>query len=238
MAYTAKDFINNFASRLGDSGKHVWDFYHLPKGTAWCAAEISYTFNKIGAKSKWYGGNPVFYVPYAQQWMAKNYKLIYSGPNKTGNLASVKAGDIVIFSWTQWSRDHIGAVYKDGYSNEEIRTIEGNTSGSKVDTRTREKKYIHSVYRPNWSNNTKTSKYMGILPSLPQRGWIQRGDSGQDVVYLQMFLNWALDFNLALDGECGPKTTRAIFIFQSTYGLNQDGGFGKECLAKAKSIRR
>lgn len=237
MAYTANAFISNMSSRLGKGGAHVWNFYKLPRGTAWCAGEISYTFRQIGAKSKWYGGNPVFYVPYAQEWMAKHWKTVYSGPKDIGYIELAEKGDIIIFSWTKWSRDHIGAIYTADKSGKTVRTIEGNTSGSKVDTRTREKRYIHSIYRPDWSTG-KTSKYAGQLPKLPARGWFQRGDRGQDVVKLQAFLNWAVDYNLDLDGILGAKTSRAILAYQGEYGLAMDGGFGKDCLSKAKEIRK
>ena len=147
MRFTKKNYIDNIESRKGWSGRHVWDFYGLKAGTAWCAGEISYTFNKIGRKGKFYGGKPVFYVPYAQQWMAKNYKTVYDYRGK-GSLKKARKGDIVIFMWTRGSRDHIGAVRKDSTSSECLYTVEGNTSGGIVDNRIRGKQYIYAVYRP------------------------------------------------------------------------------------------
>lgn len=237
MAFTAEDFIANISSRYKQNGSHVWNYYGLARGTAWCVGEISYTFDKIGAKSKWCGGKPVFYVPTAQIWMDKNWNCIFHNVRHTGSLKNVRPGDIVVFSWNMPSRDHFGAVLKNGYSEKEIKTIEGNTSGGIVDRKTRSKKYIHSVYRPTWGSY-KGKKYTGVFPVLPERGWFQRGDEGQQVKYLQMLLNWALDYNLDTDGELGPKTARAIMDFEQVYGLKIDAGFGKKCLAKAKSIKK
>ena len=236
MAFTANAFIANFESRLNWTGSHAWSHYRLARGTAWCAAEISYTFEMIGAKAKWYGGKPVFYVPYAQQWMAKNWKTVYDYRGK-GSLKDAKKGDIVIFMWTRGSRDHIGAVYSDAKSGSQIRTIEGNTSGGKVDKRTRAKANIYAIYRPPWTTG-KEEKYKGTFPTLPERGWFQRGDEGEQARHLQRLLNWATDYGLTVDGELGPKTVRAILAFQGQNGLKQDGGFGKECLKMAKKIKR
>lgn len=147
MRFTADNFIRNMSSRLGWSGQHVWNYYGLRSGTAWCAGEISYTFAKIGHKGMWYGGKPVFYVPYAQEWMAKNYKTIYDYRGK-GSLSNARKGDIVIFMWSRGSRDHIGAVRKTTGSSSTLMTIEGNTNGGVVANRTRAKANIYAVYRP------------------------------------------------------------------------------------------
>lgn len=165
MAFTAQDFVANMESRLGQGGKHVWDFYGLASGTSWCVGEVSFTFNKIGAKAKWYGGKPVFYVPYAQVWMAKNWKCIYDY-RSGGSLKNAKKGDIVICMWSRGSRDHIGAVRSDSTSASQILTIEGNTSGSKVAKRTRDKENVFAIYRPPWvTHNTPKSSQTATKPS-------------------------------------------------------------------------
>lgn len=237
--FTADAYIGNMASRLGEGGTHVWSFYGLAKGTPWCAAEISYTFNRIGAKSKWYGGKPVFYVPYAQEWMAKHYKTIYDYRGN-GDLKNVKKGDIIIFMWSRGSRDHIGACRKTTGSAKTISTIEGNTSGGKVATRERAKANIYAVYRPPWADGpAPTPKpYTGTFPTLPKRGWFQKGDKGAQVSNLQRLLNWANDADLIVDGELGPATVREIDAFERENGLTVDHGFGKLCLKKAKKLKR
>lgn len=152
MAFTAQDFVANMESRLGEGGEHVWDFYKLATGTLWCAAEISFTFKEIGAKRKWYGGKPVFYVPYAQEWMAKHWKCVYDYRHG-GSLKDAQKGDIVIFMWKKGHRDHIGAVRVDCDSASQLLTIEGNTSGSKVAKRIRVKANVYAIYRPPYDGS-------------------------------------------------------------------------------------
>lgn len=156
MAFTADAIIANIESRLGDSGQHVWSFYKLAKGAPWCVGEVSYTFNKTGNAARWYGGKPVFYVPYAQEWMAKHYDTVYDY-RSGGDLSKVKKGDVVVFMWTKGSRDHIGFARAAGETGK-LDTIEGNTSGGIVAKRTREKKYIFAVYRPPYQKTTAAEK--------------------------------------------------------------------------------
>lgn len=156
MAFTADAIIANIESRLGDSGKHCWDFYKLAKGTYWCAAEVCYTFNKTGNKKKIFDGKLVTWVPTAQEWCAKNYTTVYDY-RKGGDLTKVRKGDIIIFMWTRGSRDHIGFARATG-SKGSLKTIEGNTSGGKVAERTREKEYIYAVYRPPYETTTTSEK--------------------------------------------------------------------------------
>lgn len=86
--------------------------------------------------------------------------------------------------------------------------------------------------------NTKTTtkkKYTGTYPRLPLRGYFKNGDKGSQVKRLQSFLNWAVGSKLEVDGIIGTKTISAVKTFQKKVGLQQDGLFGKNSLAKAKS---
>ena len=239
MAFTADAIIANIESRLGDGGGHVWNFYKMAYGAPWCSGEVSYTFNKTGNKARWYGGKPVFYVPYAQEWMAKHWETVYDY-RKGGDLSKVKKGDVIVFMWKRGSRDHIGFSRAAGTSAN-LYTIEGNTSGGKVAKRTRAKKYILAVYRPPYqSPATPDAKYSGKLPTLPKRGFFKVGDKGEQVKLLQKFLIWA-GFSVGrsgADGDFGNATKSAVREFQSLYGLSVDGGWGKECQAQAKTMCR
>lgn len=84
----------------------------------------------------------------------------------------------------------------------------------------------------------KPSKYKGTFPVLPKRGWFAKGDKGTDVKRLQALLNWLNDGNIAVDGEVGAKTIAAVKQFQRAYKLKVDGEFGKDSLAKAKTIAK
>ena len=80
--------------------------------------------------------------------------------------------------------------------------------------------------------------YSGTFPTLPSRGYFKNGDKGTQVKNLQMFLNWCLGNCLAVDGIIGGNTTAAVKVFQRHYGLAVDGLFGKDSLAKAKTIKK
>ncbi len=78
--------------------------------------------------------------------------------------------------------------------------------------------------------------YLGTFPSLPNKGYFSRGNTGIQVKYLQQLLNWLNDANLNIDGSCGPLTVSEIKKFQKNNGLTVDGYFGPKSLAKAKTI--
>lgn len=80
---------------------------------------------------------------------------------------------------------------------------------------------------------TKTT-YQGTFPKLPGRGYFKYWDKGQQVKYLQEFLNWAMNSRLSVDGILGNKTQAAVRDFQRAVGIKIDGLFGKNSLAKAK----
>ena len=86
------------------------------------------------------------------------------------------------------------------------------------------------------------SKYIGTLPTLPERGYFKVGDKDAkgsvEVKNLQKFLNWANDGSkepdLVVDGEIGPKTIAAVKLYQLVRLLVVDGEFGKKSLGRAK----
>lgn len=89
------------------------------------------------------------------------------------------------------------------------------------------------------------SKYIGTLPTLPERGYFKNGDKGAEAKKLQQFLNWALQGafstlyvdELKVDGEIGPKTVKAVKLFQNVHHLKVDGEFGSVSLKKAKAVK-
>ena len=81
-------------------------------------------------------------------------------------------------------------------------------------------------------------KYPYELPKLPHRGWFTSGDKGEEVGKLQRFLKWYLNNSLTVDFVCGSKTLEAVRNFQQCEGLTVDGCFGKECLKRAKTVKR
>lgn len=81
-------------------------------------------------------------------------------------------------------------------------------------------------------------KYSGTFPKLPARGYFTKYDNGEQVKYLQEFLNWAIGTDLDIDGIIGNMTLAAIETFQDKYDLEVDGKFGKKSLTKAKTIKK
>lgn len=89
------------------------------------------------------------------------------------------------------------------------------------------------------SKPTEMKLYQGELPKLPKRGWFTSGDKGEEVKKLQRFLNWYGDYGLVVDGEVGRKTMWAVKYYQGREGIKPiDSLFGKDCLARAKEVKR
>lgn len=84
-----------------------------------------------------------------------------------------------------------------------------------------------------------TAPYAGKLPTLPKRGWFASGDKGTQVKLLQVYLNWYFGHErLEVDGEVGRLTISAVKDFEFSEKLTIDGGFGAQCLKRAKEVRR
>lgn len=97
---------------------------------------------------------------------------------------------------------------------------------------------------PAPAQTTSTSKatyvkkaYTGTFPKLPKRGYFKKGDKGTQVKNLQRYLKW-YGYKIAIDGKCGKNTIKTIKKFQKSIGLKADGRFGKQTLAKAKTIKK
>ena len=83
-----------------------------------------------------------------------------------------------------------------------------------------------------------TAVYSGTFPTLPAKGYLKKGDSGQQIKYLQMFLKWYGVYNGNVDGSFGPDTEAAVIAYQKAEVLSKDGWFGPKCLARAKKVKK
>lgn len=174
-------------------------------------------------------------------------------------------GDSILYDWddsgkgdnTGWP-DHVGIIGEYDAKTNNYTVYEGNKGGSPDSVGTRivkvNGKFIRGFICPKFNTNPGTSsttsgttkkKYSGVLPALPPRGWYQLGDGYKtltnyktQIKRLQMFLNWAIDAGLEVDGEYGPATEAAVKAFQKLYGLTIDGEFGEKSLAKAKTVKK
>ena len=145
----------------GHKGNFVWDYWKgLPQGQSWCVGFVLYCLYKAGLKKCIYDPdktNSPFWVPTLEEWLHNHAKHV--------KMADAKAGDIVVFTWTGGgnnarkigvcSRDHVGFIRKGG-TTQTAYTIEGNTSGGIVDTKTRNLTNIFAIYRLDTSKAKKS----------------------------------------------------------------------------------
>ncbi len=83
----------------------------------------------------------------------------------------------------------------------------------------------------------KYETYNGTFPKLPTKGYWELGDIGVNVKRIQMFVNWAINAKLTVDGIFGIKTETAVKRFQKKANIDVDGVFGKQSLAAAKKFK-
>lgn len=92
------------------------------------------------------------------------------------------------------------------------------------------------IYNPIEYTEPKTH-FPGIFPKLPLiKKCLSYGDKGEQVKYLQIFLNWCNSCKLIIDGSFGPATEKQVRLYQENYNLKVDGLFGPASLDKAKKI--
>ena len=87
---------------------------------------------------------------------------------------------------------------------------------------------------PSTPTESTAKPYSGTFPSTT----LKKGSKGTQVKYLQKFLNWYDSFNLAVDGDFGPKTLAAVKTFQSKEGLVVDGIVGVKTINKMQSVKK
>ena len=87
--------------------------------------------------------------------------------------------------------------------------------------------------------------YPGTFPALPPRGYFKFGDGyiqlrnyTTQIKRVQSVINWVMGFSLAVDGEYGQKTDKAVTQLQKRFGLNPNGCFGEKCLKVCKGYKK
>lgn len=199
---TTNTQLYKFAEQfIGDGGKVFRKFAGLGGSQPYCAAYVSYIFNKGGAKSLFYGGKTVTYCPNAIRWCRANLAEI--------PLYLAMQMDIIFFDWQpNGVPDHIGFV-KNKISTSTIKTHEGNTSGGIVAEKTRPSKYVLGVFRPHFKGTYKIGQIA------------VDGDCGYNTIAnLQKALKMSF-----VDGILGKATVKAL---QKRAGVTADGAWGKK----------
>ena len=236
---------NNNYTKYARDLDNIKDFYNGKKqGYAWCDVFVDWCFVQA------------FGVDHAKELLCQPNKSLGAGVYYSANYykqckqfykSKPKAGDQIFFNNSKGNAQHTGLVYK--VDNKYVYTIEGNTSSAKgvvanggcVRLKQYSLKYnrIMGYGRPNYKYEEQPKMlYNGIFPTLPKNGALKRGSKGEQVKYLQLFLNWAIDSNLVIDGSFGPATEKAVKKYQKQYGLVVDGHFGPASLRKAKEIKK
>jgi peptidoglycan hydrolase-like protein with peptidoglycan-binding domain len=83
-------------------------------------------------------------------------------------------------------------------------------------------------------------KYGGSTPGLPVSGiptqTLREGDSGPEVLALQVYLNGVIDAGLVEDGRFGPATTAAVRELQRLADITIDGIYGDDSAAALRRL--
>ena len=160
-----------------------------------------------------------------------NRVAIYLMGNKVGGSKRVKwtsGGHFVCSVGYKYENGKHYVYVKDSYSNSSLRngwiTYEENMKNDVLRVWSG-KLYIEPAYYPS-------TPYTGTLPN----GTVKKGSKGSDVKAVQNFLNWCINAKLAVDGNCGNLTDKAIRKYQTQYKLKVDGIFGPASKKKAQSI--
>lgn len=87
---------------------------------------------------------------------------------------------------------------------------------------------------------TKPKVYGGEMPKLPTKGYLEKGDSGEEVKKWQKYLVW-YGYKIDVDGSFGINTERATIDFQTKMGFATkwiDGLVGAKTIKQAKKIKK
>ena len=222
-------------------------------GVPWCAEFVWWCGWKAAGKKQ--SSNPIAKsasaayvheetVKKGGKWVMKKNR---SAAERKKYLKKAKPGDIVSFDFGAFDgvRDHVGIV--EGVSGKYLICIEGNTSKSGSQSNggmvVRQRRLYTSVCaatRPKYEGEDK-GRYDGVIPTKT----IEKGDKGDQVRYLQNFLNWALQgawetekySKLIADGEAGGKTMDAVKLFRDIHHLSDKAIFSKTCREIAKEMK-
>lgn len=197
-----------------------------------------YVENKYDWSAVAKAGYGLWIAKYRDYNLDRNYDM-----SRAGNKPSVKHWKTyAMWQWTSSGR-------LDGYSgNLDCDIFYGDKAAWN--------KYVGKTHETA-SKDTTTSKptetttkktYTGTLPTIPEKGYLSKGDKGTQVTRLQQFLNWYADHDkylkkrswnpLKLDGIFGANTDKALCDFQKAEGLTIDGKYGKKSAEKARSVKK
>ena len=210
---------------LGQGGSRFRKFCGLPAGAAWCNAFVDYVANESGNASLFFNGKKLTYCPTSMSWCKKTLAQI--------PIYLALPCDIIYFDWEpNGVPNHIGLV-RERKSDQEVYTIEGNTSGGIVAQKTRTVKYVCGCFRPHfkptsYDANKKLSVdgYFGYSSIAVMQRWL--GVTVDGILGKGTVKALQKKLGVTQDGSWGTKTSKAL---QKLIGTTVDGAFG------AKSVK-
>lgn len=151
-------------------------------------------------------------------------------------------GDIIFFA-SRGVACHVGIVERRNGSYS-VTTIEGNTSVSSNDNGGAVMRRARTYGNPRGSwgilgfAHPPYNQGNGTTTAPAARSWLQKGDKGQEVKYLQSKLI-SLGYSCGksgADGEFGTDTLNAVKRFQQDHGLVVDGEAGVNAMSKINAL--
>lgn len=198
-------------AQMGKGGAVFRKYTGLGSGQPWCDAFVFWLFNANGCKEllPWTGRQRT-YCPASIKWCEKNLAQI---PPYLAMQC-----DIIYFDWERNGvPNHIGLVWSKK-TTKTIYTLEGNTSGGKVDDKNRDCKYVQAIYRPHFPHTFNDKR-------LAEDGDCQY----QTIGGLQKALKILGYYSGSIDCILGKDTVRGI---QKLVDCKDDGAWGSTTSGK------
>lgn len=214
---TNKELLNIAVKQLGNTGGKYRSY--VGGSGSWCDMYVFWLFdaNGCGELIPWTGLQRTF-CPASIKWCKENLAEI------PPYLAM--ACDIIYLDWDKNGRpNHIGIV-EAHWTTDKIYTIEGNTSGGKVDRKKRQG-YIQAIYRPHFEpaslkkSKLTEDKVCGYNTIAALQKWLKATEDG--ILGLKTVRALQAKVGTTQDGAWGAKTSRNL---QKLIGATPDGDFG------------
>lgn len=246
---TANAGSNNWNKYARDFDEKYPDFYNGKKnGYDWCDIFVDWCFVTAYGREE---AQRLLCQP--DHSLGAGCTFSYGYYKAKGQVGKVpKLGAQIFFGKYEDDLDHTGIVVD--FDNTYVWTVEGN-SGNEVKSKKYNRNYYnifgygYPAFDAEQPQPTPTpaprEKWTGGFPKLPSRGYYLKGDGyntytdyRSDIKLIQEFLNWAINAQLEIDGCYGAYTTRSVTAFQKVTNIRQDGSYGEQTLAKAKSFEK
>lgn len=204
---TNKELLAIAKKQLGNGGAIYRKYTGLKSGQAWCDAFVYWLFNANGCGEllPWKGRARTS-CPYSIQWCRKNLAEI--------PIYLAMPCDIFYMDWDKNGiPNHVG-IAEAHDTTASIYTIEGNTSGGKVDDKHRDGKYNCGLFRPHFKPDTTFKDKELVIDG--DFGWQSIGGTEKALKILGYYTG-------AIDMILGQGFVRAI---QKLCGAKPDGAWG------------